>query len=111
MTPITDEKLSELETAHQGKIRVFQDPNEPPEWQVVLRKPNGKESQNFRLAANSESRKAFAALDIVKATAVWPEGPEFRVMLDEFGFLPEGITNTSEWKQWVGLEAAQTAKK
>lgn len=111
MTPIDEGALSKLDAEHNGKIRLFQDPSDPPEWQVVLRKPNGKEAQAFRIAANNDSRKAFAALDIVKSTVVWPESSEFRAMLDEFGFMPEGITGNSAWKNWVGLEAAETAKK
>jgi hypothetical protein len=108
---ITDEQLKALEQEFNGKIRLFQDANEPPEWQVVLRKPNGKEAQNFRLTANHDGRKAYAALDVVKATVVWPSSEEFRALLDENPFMPEGITADSAWKKWVGLEVAESQKK
>ncbi len=109
---IDDDTLARLESEHGGKIRLFQDSsNDPPEWQIVLRKPTGKEAMNFRFTANAESRKVFAAIDVVKATMVWPAKEEWPAMLEANPFLPEGITSDLSWKQWVGLEVAATQKK
>lgn len=107
----SEAELSELETKHGGRIRLFKDACEPPEWVVVLRKPNGKEAQAFRLTANHDGRKAYAALDVIKATVVWPNPDAFRVILDANPFLPEGITADASWKKWVGLEVAEDNRK
>lgn len=114
MKPIDDATLAKLENEHNGKIRVFESPHAPgddPEWQVVMRKPNGKESMTFRLTANNESRKVYAQIDIFHATCVWPEERELKALIDEFPFITEGVTNTDEWKRWVGLEAGERQAK
>lgn len=108
---LTDEVLRELENEHGGRVRVFKDANDPPEWAVVLRKPNGKEAQAFRLTANHDGRKAYAALDIVKSTMVWPAKDAIKDLIDEQPFMPEGITGDSAWKKWVGLEVAEDNRK
>ena len=114
MTPITEDTLAKLEAEHNGKIMLFEAPHAPgedPEWQIVCRKPNGKEAMNFRLAANNDSRKAYASLDIIKATCVWPERDAFKALLDDQPFMPEGVASSKGWREWVGLEATEQAAK
>ena len=110
---LADDTYASLKAAH-GSVRAFGGGDDEESWTIVLRKPNGKEAMAFRLGANNPSRKAFVALDMVKATVVWPEKAAFDKILDSFPFMPEGICgddSDGSWQAWTGQKQRDAQKK
>jgi len=107
---ITDEKLAELDSLHDD-VHVFRGRPKSP-WLCVVRRPTFAETQAYKAMANDPAKKPLANVKLVTAISVFPVNgtPEWKTQFDRWSFFPDGLSDTEDFKDFVGLSIADSGK-
>lgn len=105
---VSVEQLNALEELH-GDILVLKGTEKAP-WLAVLKRPDRKTTLQYKQSAKRDSTTANEQL--IRAICVFPDvkTPEFERQLDRWPLLPDGIAATEEFKEFLGLVAAEQVK-
>lgn len=112
---ITDEKLAELDAEHDD-VFVFRGKPKAP-WLAVVRRPNFQESQAYKAMASDPAKKPLANVRLIQSICVYPKGgtsstpgPEWKAQLDRWPFFPDGLADSDDFKEFVGLSIQDSEK-
>lgn len=107
---ITDEQLAALDTEHDD-VHVFRGKPKAP-WLCVIRRPTFQETQAYKALAGDPAKKPLANVKLITAISVYPKGgsPEWQRQLDRWSFFPDGLADSEDFKEFVGITLADNEK-
>lgn len=107
---ISDEELAKLDEQYDD-VFVFKGRPLSP-WIAVLRRPTYDDTQAYKALAQEPMKRSIANTKLITALCVFPKGnsPEWKAQLERWPFFVDGICETDDFKDFVGMSVANSAK-
>jgi len=105
---ISDEDLAKLDAQHDDVFAFRGKPKSP--WLAVIRRPTFQETQAYKAMVSDPAKKPLANVKLITALCVYPTGDDWKRQFDRWSFFPDGLTDSDDFKEFVGLSMADNEK-